>query len=279
MNEQQIRALVQQMLQQQQYKVSPTSYHTHNGIDSPKLTQSSVPSSGVSSLIAGSNITLTPVTGIGDVTVSAAGPTYPVTSVSGSGSGINVSPTTGAIVVSNTGVTSLVAGTNISISGPTGAITVSSSAGGAVSATGTDTLSGATTPINTTHTITHGLGVTPIIISMQVPQLLTPTPSGSGTNYAAMNGWLYFNGSAVVIGGVSTTYTVTTGGGGTTTFSSAATGPSSISSTGATTGGTGAASITINNVTSTTFDIVYTGSQSSGSSTFSFPTVSWLALA
>lgn len=259
------------------YGTSNASYHTHNGIDSPKLSLESTVA-GVSSLIAGSNITLSPVTGVGAVTVSAAGPTYPVTSVSGSGAGINVTPTTGAVVVSNVGVTSLVAGTNISISASTGAVTVSSSAGGAISATGTDTLTGATTPVNTTHTITHGLGTVPILVSAQIPQLITPVPAGSGTNYSAMNGWLYLNGSAVVIGGVSTTYTVTTGGGGTTTFVSASTGPSSISSTGATSGGTGAASITINNITSTTFDIVYTATQSSGSSSFSFPTVSWLAL-
>jgi hypothetical protein len=47
-----------------------------------------------------------------------------VSSVTGSGAGINVSPTTGAVVVSNTGVTSIVAGTNISISGATGAVTI-----------------------------------------------------------------------------------------------------------------------------------------------------------
>ena len=47
-----------------------------------------------------------------------------VSSVSGSGAGISVSPTTGAVVVSNTGVTSIVAGTAISISGSTGAVTI-----------------------------------------------------------------------------------------------------------------------------------------------------------
>jgi hypothetical protein len=48
-----------------------------------------------------------------------------VSSVTGSGLGISVSPTTGAVVVSNTGVTSIVAGTNIAVSGATGAVTVS----------------------------------------------------------------------------------------------------------------------------------------------------------
>lgn len=53
--------------------------------------------------------------------------TAPVSSVAGSGAGISVSPTTGAVVVSNTGVTSLVAGTGIGISGSTGAVTVTNS--------------------------------------------------------------------------------------------------------------------------------------------------------
>ena len=55
-----------------------------------------------------------------------------VSSVTGSGSGISVSPTTGAVVVSNTGVTSIVAGTNVTISGATGAVTIN-----ATSASGT----------------------------------------------------------------------------------------------------------------------------------------------
>jgi hypothetical protein len=51
-----------------------------------------------------------------------------VSSVTGSGDGISVSPTSGAVVVMNTGVTSIVAGTNISLSstgsGGTGAVTI-----------------------------------------------------------------------------------------------------------------------------------------------------------
>jgi len=47
------------------------------------------------------------------------------------GTGISVSGSTGAVTVTNAGVTSLVAGTNISISGATGAVTVSSTASAA----------------------------------------------------------------------------------------------------------------------------------------------------
>lgn len=84
-------------------------------------------SSGVSKLVAGNNITLSPTTGIGEVTISASGGGGggAVNSVSGSGSGISVSPTTGSVVVQNTGVTSLSAGKGISVSPTTGAATVS----------------------------------------------------------------------------------------------------------------------------------------------------------
>ena len=62
-------------------------------------------------------------------------PSAPVTSVSGSGSGISVTPTTGSVVVSNTGVTSLAAGTGIAVSGSTGSVTVSSTITGVPSGT------------------------------------------------------------------------------------------------------------------------------------------------
>ncbi len=90
---QQVRDIVTQSLSKSQFKVGGVPYHTHNGIDSPKISESS---------------------GL-------------VSSVTASGSGITASPTTGNVVIANTGVTSLVAGTNISISGSTGAVTVSSS--------------------------------------------------------------------------------------------------------------------------------------------------------
>jgi hypothetical protein len=59
-----------------------------------------------------------------------------VNSVSGSGAGISVSPTTGAVIVSNTGVTSIVAGSNISISGATGAVTITATGFGTGDVTG-----------------------------------------------------------------------------------------------------------------------------------------------
>lgn len=83
------------------------------------------PGGGVTQLVAGTNITLDPSTGEGVVTINAAGGGGGgVTSVTASGAGITATPTSGAVVVANTGVTSLVAGGGISLSGSTGAVTV-----------------------------------------------------------------------------------------------------------------------------------------------------------
>lgn len=84
------------------------------------------PGGGVTQLVAGANITLDPPTGEGVVTITASGGgAGGVTSVSSGGPGITCIPTTGAVVVDNTGVTSLVAGPGVAISGATGAVTVS----------------------------------------------------------------------------------------------------------------------------------------------------------
>lgn len=61
-----------------------------------------------------------------------------VTSVSGSGSGISVSPTTGGVVVQNTGVTSLTAGTGISLNASSGSVTITNSAPAGSAPVGTD---------------------------------------------------------------------------------------------------------------------------------------------
>jgi hypothetical protein len=63
----------------------------------------------------------------GRVTAAAngSGGSGAVASVTASGAGIVASPTTGSVVIENTGVTSLVAGSGIGISGSTGAVTVS----------------------------------------------------------------------------------------------------------------------------------------------------------
>lgn len=74
---------------------------------------------GVSSLTAGTGVSVSASTGA--VTVTNTGVTSAV-----AGTGIGVSGATGAVTFTNSGVTSIVAGTGISISGATGAVTVTS---------------------------------------------------------------------------------------------------------------------------------------------------------
>jgi hypothetical protein len=100
---------------------------------------------GVSSVTAsGAGITASPTTGA--VVISNTGVTSNV-----AGTGISVSGATGAVTITNTGVTSIVAGTGISISGATGAVTVTNS--GVTSVNGS---SGAITGIATTASIGNG---------------------------------------------------------------------------------------------------------------------------
>lgn len=78
------------------------------------------------------------------------------------GTGISVSPTTGNVVVTNAGVTSLIAGSGVTLSGATGAVVISAT-GGTGSVTNIATGSGLTGgPITTTGTISLlASGVTP----------------------------------------------------------------------------------------------------------------------
>jgi hypothetical protein len=81
---------------------------------------------GVTEIIAGSNITISPSNGQGAVTISASGGSGGVSSVTASGAGITATPTSGAVVVANTGVTSVTAsGAGLSVSAPSGAVSFS----------------------------------------------------------------------------------------------------------------------------------------------------------
>jgi hypothetical protein len=80
-----------------------------------------------------------------------------------SGSGIVVTPYSGNIGISNSGVTSLIAGSGISLSGSTGNITITSTGGGtgtvtSVAVTGSTGLSVSGSPITSSGTITLTLG-------------------------------------------------------------------------------------------------------------------------
>jgi hypothetical protein len=74
----------------------------------------------------GSNGQVLTTNGAGNTSWTTVSSLGLVNSVTGSGAGISVSPTTGAVIVSNTGVTSIVAGTNITVSSATGAVTINS---------------------------------------------------------------------------------------------------------------------------------------------------------
>jgi len=74
-----------------------------------------------------------------------------VASVTASGAGISASPTTGAVVISNTGVTSNVAGTGISVSGATGAVTITNTGVTSIVAGTGISISGATGAVTVTN--------------------------------------------------------------------------------------------------------------------------------
>jgi hypothetical protein len=89
------------------------------------------PGGGVEQLLAGANITLSPPDGLGVVTITAAGGGGPsgVQSVTATGSGLTANTTAGAVVLENTGVTSLTTppGSGITLAGSTGSVTVTNS--------------------------------------------------------------------------------------------------------------------------------------------------------
>ena len=138
---------IEQSRKEALYNTKNTTYHTHNGIDSPKLDASAT--SGVSSVAA-------------------------------SGSGISASPTTGNVVIQNTGVTSLVAGSGISVSGATGAVTVTSTATNTIK-TGWNSRS--LSAASSVQTIAHGLGKTPSFVringSFQYSQAIIGVSTGT----------------------------------------------------------------------------------------------------
>jgi hypothetical protein len=97
-------------------------------ITNPTGPNATIVNSGVVGLVAGANMTIQETSagsGVYSLSASGGGGGGAVASVTGQGAGISVSPTTGAVVVQNTGVTSL-AGTdgNITVSGSAGAVTV-----------------------------------------------------------------------------------------------------------------------------------------------------------
>lgn len=135
-----------------------------------------------------------------------------VTSVTGSGSGINVSPTSGAVVVSNTGVTAATAGTGISVSGATGNVTFTNSGVTSIVAGSGISISGATGAVTITATGGGGSGTFALNDgSAASPSLYFTNSTGLGLYRVASNqlgiaangvrvGWLTAGSTGIALG-------------------------------------------------------------------------------
>ena len=143
-----------------------------------------LPSTYVTSNVAGTGISVSGATGA--VTVTNTGVTSNV-----AGTGIGVSGATGAVTVTNNGVTSVTAGTGISVSASTGGITITNTAPNVGSGTVTSVatgngLSGGT--ITTTGTLAIAAPATQSVGSYAAVELSTtitsPTTFSLGTTCA-----------------------------------------------------------------------------------------------
>ena len=110
------------------------------------------------------------------------------TLANGAGIGIANNPITGQVTITNTGVTSLIAGQNISISTATGDIVISASGGGG----GGGTPGGSNTQVQFNNA--GSFGASSGFTYNQVTNILTVTGNISGRN---INGNLSGNGSAI----------------------------------------------------------------------------------
>lgn len=232
--------------------------HKHTGVESLQLDSTS----GVISIAAGFGISASASTGAVTIANTMTDQTIPTTDNTTSNVSISKhgwapkAPNDATKFLDGTGAYSTPSGSSFS------------------TASGTDSSGLLSTPINTTHTVTHGLGKRPIITNITVQSLQSPVPAGAGSNWNEQSGWLHLDTNGAALGGIIIQDLNTTGA-----YQGFIIGPTSITGTGATSGGTGTATITFNNFTNTTFDIVYTGSVSAGPSrTYTFPTVNWTVI-
>jgi hypothetical protein len=159
------------------YSTKNAASHTHNGIDSPKLDNQALVA-GVSQILEGTNITISPGTGTGIVTINSTAGSSGVTSVTASGSGISATPTSGAVVLANTGILSVVGGSNVTVTTTSGVATVNATASGVAAnyGDGTDgavTFDGTTTilgfvPSSSIYTLTRDIFCTTITVNSGV---------------------------------------------------------------------------------------------------------------
>jgi hypothetical protein len=209
-----------------------------------------------------------------------------VTSVTGSGSGISVSPTTGDVVVTNTGVTSAVAGTHITVSSATGAVTIGTDA---TSANTASTIVARDSSGNfTAGTVTLANRLTLNGSSSGSVGLIAPAVAGSQTYtlptaYPAVNNYVLKSTTAGVLSwgvdtGTNYTFTASAATGGanlTLTGSDSTTNTVKVSSgTGITVADVSATEISVTNtgvtsITGTTNQVI--ASASTGAVTLSLP--------
>jgi hypothetical protein len=169
-------------------------------------------SSGVTQLVAGTNISLSPAGGTGIVTVNSTASSG-VSSVSG-GTAISVSPTTGAVVVNNTGVTAIAVSSGITTTGATGSITLSNSGVLSVAGSGAgisaNTVGGNVTIQNTgvtKFTVTGGTGLSISGPTGFVNLSLTPQFVSLATTNLNMAGYSIIN-VATIYGGTVGSLTI-----------------------------------------------------------------------
>jgi hypothetical protein len=149
---------------------------------------------GVSQIVAGSNVTISPTSGYGSVTINGSagggGASTGVLSLSYT-TGINGSGSNGNITLSNTGVRSLTAGSGIGLSGSTGAITITASpltldGGSNITITNTSTINTSVNPVFSNSMGFTGLTGNNIFCNVVYPfgtaDYYPYIFSGSGTN-------------------------------------------------------------------------------------------------
>ena len=211
------------------------------------LTGNTFANTGVLSLTTSSGLS-TNTTATGAVSITNTGVTSNV-----AGTGITVSGATGAVTITNSGVTSAVAGTNITVSGATGAVTIATSA----------------TPSFTTITSTQTTGTAPFTVasttnvanlnasSLNGATFAAPGAIGGGT--AAAGTFVALTATGVISYATTTNnQTYSTTGAGVISISSGTAGTINNMSIGATTAGTGRfTSVTATGLTANSF--LYSG--------------------